>query len=218
MKTIIKIIGYLLALVLLSSFLGSLIATLLSEDRVNVIIQLTLICIGLMIIPVVLLYFIFRIPSKLYKDRYYYKDNTLDINIESRGVGSTFFDKSDIAQDGSFITTKWISLIYFPVIPLQRFRIQILESKGTLIYKKIKYKIIETLPLDRVAIAKHYRKFYLVLLPLLIVPAMILGLLPSSNASYEIRPYMGALAIGYVCWVCIVLIIFIIFHLKNIPD
>ncbi len=41
-----------------------------------------------------------------------------------RGTGTMFYGQCDFYQDGSYITTKWITLIYVPVWPISSHRVQ----------------------------------------------------------------------------------------------
>lgn len=51
------------------------------------------------------------------------------------GIGTTFYGKRDFRADGSFITTEWVSLIYFPILPLRSLRLRSQSSamSGSLI-------------------------------------------------------------------------------------
>ena len=40
------------------------------------------------------------------------------------GIGTTIYGKRDInPEDGSYVVTKWFTLIYFPIIPLGSYRV-----------------------------------------------------------------------------------------------
>jgi hypothetical protein len=40
------------------------------------------------------------------------------------GIGTTFYGKRDFRSDGSFLTTEWLSFIYFPVYPFPSLRVR----------------------------------------------------------------------------------------------
>jgi hypothetical protein len=42
------------------------------------------------------------------------------------GIGTTFYGKRDFRADGSFLTTEWVSLLYFPLFPLRSLRVRYL--------------------------------------------------------------------------------------------
>jgi hypothetical protein len=48
------------------------------------------------------------------------------------GMGSMFYGKSDVRQDGSYLTTEWFTILYLPVVPLRSFRVLPLSRPSTL--------------------------------------------------------------------------------------
>ncbi|SRR6266851_833954 len=46
------------------------------------------------------------------------------------GCGTHYYGKQDKANDGSYVTTEWITLVYVPLIPLRSFRV-LPVGKGT---------------------------------------------------------------------------------------
>jgi hypothetical protein len=65
-----------------------------------------------------------------------------------QGIGTTFYGQRDFHADGSFITTEWFVLIYFPVIPLRSFRVKSKGAEDTglvfpVYYQKQNYSIYE---------------------------------------------------------------------------
>lgn len=63
------------------------------------------------------------------------------------GIGTTFYGQCAFEQDGSFITTKWFVLGFFPCAPLGSLRVQQLESKGIpFLSRSTGYNVIEELP------------------------------------------------------------------------
>ncbi|MCA0241160.1 MAG: hypothetical protein LCI02_09865 [Proteobacteria bacterium] len=63
------------------------------------------------------------------------------------GIGTTFYGQCAFEQDGSFITTKWFVLFFFPCVPMGSLRVQQLESKGIpFLSRSTGYNVIEQLP------------------------------------------------------------------------
>jgi hypothetical protein len=44
--------------------------------------------------------------------------------LQIKGTGVRFYGYTDRAPDGSIVATKWVSLFYFPLLPLSRLRIR----------------------------------------------------------------------------------------------
>jgi len=40
------------------------------------------------------------------------------------GIGTTFYGKRDFRSNGSFITTEWVSFLYFPLFPRRSLRVR----------------------------------------------------------------------------------------------
>jgi hypothetical protein len=40
------------------------------------------------------------------------------------GIGTTFYGQRDFRADGTFITTEWLVLVYFPLIPFRSLRVR----------------------------------------------------------------------------------------------
>jgi hypothetical protein len=40
------------------------------------------------------------------------------------GIGTTFYGKRDFRGDGSYLTTEWVSFVYFPLFPLRSLRVR----------------------------------------------------------------------------------------------
>ncbi|MGA3265927.1 MAG: hypothetical protein ABSE16_03790 [Verrucomicrobiota bacterium] len=39
------------------------------------------------------------------------------------GTGTTFYGKRDFRTDGTFLTTEWVSIVYFPIFPIRSLRV-----------------------------------------------------------------------------------------------
>lgn len=64
------------------------------------------------------------------------------------GFGTAFCGQCDFRPDGSFITTKWITAAYVPIIPLRSFRLVRAASRdeNLVFYRSEGYNILEKLP------------------------------------------------------------------------
>jgi hypothetical protein len=40
------------------------------------------------------------------------------------GIGTTFYGQRDFRVDGTYITTEWIAVFYFPIVPLRSLRVR----------------------------------------------------------------------------------------------
>jgi hypothetical protein len=64
------------------------------------------------------------------------------------GLGTTYLGKKDQQSDGSFITTEWFVILFFPILPIRSYRVIPLgKSKEGSKYSQ-EYLIIKKLPLD----------------------------------------------------------------------
>lgn len=63
------------------------------------------------------------------------------------GIGTTYYGQCDFEQDGSFVTTKWFVLGFFPCAPLGSARVRQLQSSGIpFLSRSTGYDLIEALP------------------------------------------------------------------------
>jgi hypothetical protein len=51
-----------------------------------------------------------------------------DIARSVNGFGTTIYGKRDFEPDGSFVTTKWIVGLFFPLIPLASMRVKVIKG------------------------------------------------------------------------------------------
>lgn len=73
------------------------------------------------------------------------------------GIGTTYYGKKDIDFDGSFITTKWFVVGFFPIIPLSSCRLRDLGTSGIpFISRSTEYQVIEELPLNAIQVLFVY--------------------------------------------------------------
>ena len=50
--------------------------------------------------------------------------------ITFNGIGTTYYGKCDFSSDGSYISTLWITVLYFPVLPLSCAVLMDVEQDG----------------------------------------------------------------------------------------
>jgi hypothetical protein len=89
------------------------------------------------------------------------------------GCGTTLLGASN-RMDGSFVTTRWITLLGVPLIPLESYRVRRLAEKISLTEQKVFFDFISIEPLDKRQIRNSYA--YVVAMPAV---AIIFGLFGS---------------------------------------
>ena len=59
-----------------------------------------------------------------------------------KGIGTKYYGKRDLEEDGSYLTTEWVVFVYLPLIPLRSYRVRPV-GKGTnaIIYRSQKYLV-----------------------------------------------------------------------------
>jgi hypothetical protein len=73
------------------------------------------------------------------------------------GIGSTFYGQSDFEQDGSFVTTKWFIVGFFPVFPLGSARLRYLDSTGIpFLSRESSFDMVEDLPIQWLQVLKTW--------------------------------------------------------------
>ena len=68
--------------------------------------------------------------------------------IRINGCGFTHIGQSDLREDGSFVSTVWLTVVLLPIIPLRSERIQRLSSAS--------YRVVERLKLNIWQVARTY--------------------------------------------------------------
>lgn len=101
------------------------------------------------------------------------------------GCGTRFYGERDRAEDGSYVTTEWITLFYLPLVPIRSYRV-LPVGKGTniLIHSSQNYQSLRV-PLcwDQV------RSVYLVVVPILLVILYFAG---PSVKSWVMNEYLAS--------------------------
>ena len=68
------------------------------------------------------------------------------------GIGSRLFGKSDIRQDGSYISTEWFTFFFIPIFPICSYRV--IKTDGTILGSE--YDILEKFPPSSLQVMKGY--------------------------------------------------------------
>lgn len=66
------------------------------------------------------------------------KNRPTDSTFTFNGFGTRLYGKCDFRTDGSYITTMWITLLYWPIIPLRSLRIRPLEGSRYEVLERFK--------------------------------------------------------------------------------
>jgi len=73
------------------------------------------------------------------------------------GIGTTFYGKRDFEPDGSYVTTKWFVLGFFPVFPVSSLRVRYLDSSGVpFLARTSSFEVVEELPMNGVQVICTY--------------------------------------------------------------
>ncbi len=74
------------------------------------------------------------------------------------GIGSTFVGCSDVGRDGSYITTKWITVV-LPLVPLSSYRVRPISSSGIpMLYSSTEFET-QSVPFHWPQIVKVYATY-----------------------------------------------------------
>jgi hypothetical protein len=83
------------------------------------------------------------------------------------GFGTGYRSDTSLLPDGTFITTKWITLFYVPIIPLRSYRVKYLGSSSEFHFTGFsstsQYQIIQKIPWD----TRRAIKFWLYILAII---------------------------------------------------
>ncbi len=99
------------------------------------------------------------------------------------GIGTTYYGQRDLLEDGSFVTTEWLILIYVPIIPLGSFRIVPSgKSSNLLVYRSNQY-LVKQVPMNWRQVRNTYSLY--ILLPLAILSTIfgVIELLERTNSN-----------------------------------
>ncbi|MBD2233100.1 hypothetical protein [Phormidium tenue] len=98
-------------------------------------------------------------------------------------IGTKYYGKRDLLEDGSFITTEWFVLIDIPIIPLGSFRVVPIGSSLNIVVFKASEYLVTRVPLNW----RQVRNVYIVAIALLGalfgVVELLIRIVPSSSPS-----------------------------------
>lgn len=63
-------------------------------------------------------------------------------------IGTKYYGKRDLKEDGSFITTEWFVIIDIPIIPLGSFRVMPTRNRADLLFFKSKEYFVQRVSLN----------------------------------------------------------------------
>ncbi len=73
------------------------------------------------------------------------------------GVGTTFYGQSRFEQDGSFVTTKWFVIGFFPLVPMGSARVRYLGTSGVpFLARTSSFELVEDVPLHWMQVLKTW--------------------------------------------------------------
>jgi hypothetical protein len=85
------------------------------------------------------------------------------------GCGTRFYGKRDRAEDGSYITTEWITFIYAPLLPIRSYRVlPVGEGTNIIVHSSQRYQTLRV-PLCWAQV----RNVYLVLGPIILLALVL---------------------------------------------
>lgn len=97
---------------------------------------------------------IFSIVVLVVKDSYHPETGVAANFSEIHGTGSMFIGKSDVAVDGSYLTTEWFCMLLIPIFPVCNYRVIYSKGQSTLFCKS--YIIKEKHPVRAQDLPKGY--------------------------------------------------------------
>ena len=73
------------------------------------------------------------------------------------GIGTSFYGQRQFETDGSYVTTKWFVLGFFPVVPLGSLRVRHIGSGGIpFLSSSSTFEVVEELPLNGLQVLSTY--------------------------------------------------------------
>ncbi|MDR3352287.1 MAG: hypothetical protein LBO00_04615 [Zoogloeaceae bacterium] len=83
------------------------------------------------------------------------------------GIGTTFYGQAKFRRDGSFVTTKWFVLAFFPLFPMKSYRLRRIEddenSSIPFLSKPPFYELLEELPADGAQVLRVWAYAFIVI-------------------------------------------------------
>jgi len=59
------------------------------------------------------------------------------------GFGTKFYGNRDVAEDGSYVTTEWITALYVPLVPLRSYRVRLVgQGTNVVVHRSQSYQTV----------------------------------------------------------------------------
>jgi hypothetical protein len=102
------------------------------------------------------------------------------------GIGSAFYGCSDVGSDGSYVTTKWITIL-IPLVPVGSYRVRPISSTNLIVYSSTEYES-QTVPLHWPHIVAMYATYFAA-----VVFFQLTDLLSGPKFSHKVsNPFLAA--------------------------
>ena len=154
-------------------------------------------------------------PATLMESRFYHDYPTFSKLVDGwrfNGTGSSFLTYSCKKEDGSFHATKWITVAFFPVVPLYQERIHVISSSGSMVpfifsVHKERYVAEERIKLNKKLVRNTYLYYYLFFLPAIVVPIILMiAFLDELNTLFN-GPRFWFIILAYMVWgICLMFV------------
>jgi hypothetical protein len=73
------------------------------------------------------------------------------------GIGTTYYGRSKFEQDGSYVTTKWFVIGFFPLLPMASARVNYLGTSGIpFLSRTSSFEVIEEVPVEWLQVLKTW--------------------------------------------------------------
>ncbi|MDR3351950.1 MAG: hypothetical protein LBO00_02865 [Zoogloeaceae bacterium] len=115
--------------------------------------------------------------------------------ITVNGIGTTFYGQARFRRDGSFVTTKWFVICWFPFFPMKSYRLRYIEGDEN------SCELLEELPVDRVQAIKVWAyAFTIVPCVSFILVTSVVAIIPNTVLGYVLATVFVLLtmALGYL--------------------
>jgi hypothetical protein len=154
-------------------------------------------------------------PTGLIESRFYYHYPTFSSLLDGwnfNGSGTKYLTYTHEKEDGSFCATKWITVAFFPIVPLYQERIRILTSSEKMIpfifsLHKERYTIIKRIKLSKKLITNTYLFYYLFFLPAIVVPVILMIAFVEELNTLFSGPRFWFVLLAYLAWgICLMYI------------
>lgn len=122
------------------------------------------------------------LPEHILESRFYTNNPNLSKMLDGwsfNGFGTRYLTYSNKHNDGSFYATKWITMAYFPIIPLYQQCIKIISENERIVpfvfsSSRMEIELLERIKLDKSLNNITYVFHYLFILPSLVLPVILM--------------------------------------------